>query len=286
MLRQPVRVASGPEAWSIFWDETGLEGRCYVPGDVLGPLDEQWAHFAAKLPFGASVIDLGCGAGIVGRNLLGHRGDLQITGIDSARVPAPTHPQIKVLSSVSMETLPFDDNSFDAAVSQFGIEYGKIVETAPELERVLKPGARFCFVVHHRDSETVGEGSARRQALRALTSGPFKSAFLSGSLLRLDQQTRHLTKQYPSEPMVGLVSAHFHRKMDCTRAERQTIWQDLAESLDPEIWMLGRLEQSSMTADDLGRWLVPLLSRMSGVGASVVRLESGKPIGWNVHGVR
>jgi len=185
-----------------------------------------------------------------------------------------------------MEALPFDDASFDAAVSQFGIEYGKIADTAKELERVLKPGARFRFLVHHRDSPVVRQGSMRRQALRALTSGPFKSAFLSGHLQGLDLQTRRLMKQYPGEPMIKLVSDHFHRKIDCTRAQRHAIAEDLAEGLDPEIWMLLQLEQCSLSADDLGRWLVPLLSRMFVVGGSVVRSKSEEPIGWSIHGVR
>jgi ubiquinone/menaquinone biosynthesis C-methylase UbiE len=277
---------SGPDAWSLFWDEQGPGGRCLIEGAALDALDEQWAYFAASLPLGATVLDLGCGAGTVGRNLLGQRNDLQITGVDSARVPARSHPRLKTLSPVSMEALPFDDDDFDAAVSQFGIEYGKIADIARELERVLKRGARFRFLVHHRDSELVRQGSMRRQALRALTNGPFKSAFLSGSLQGLDQQTRRLMAQYPSEPMVKLVSGHFHGAIASTRAQRQTIWQDLAEALDPEIWMLHQLEQCSMSADDLGRWLVPLLSRMFMVGGSVVRRKSGEPIGWNIHGVR
>ena len=276
----------GPDAWSRFWDEQGPAGRCLIVGDALDALDEQWAYFAPSLPPGANVIDVGCGAGTVGRNLLSHRNDLQVIGIDSARVPSRSHPQLQVLSSVCMEALPFDDNSFDAAVSQFGIEYGRIFDTARELQRVLKPGARFCFLVHHRDSEFVREGNMRRNALRALTSGPFKSAFLSGRLQGLDQQARRLMKQYPGEPMVKLVSDHYHRKIACTRAQRHAIWQDLAEGLDPEIWMLLQLERCSMAAEELGRWLVPLFSRMLVVAGSVVRRKSGEPIGWNIHGVR
>jgi SAM-dependent methyltransferase len=281
-----LRNSLGPDAWSIFWEEQGPGGRCLIHGDALDALDEQWACFAASLPPGAKVIDLGCGAGAVGRNLLTHRPDLQVIGVDSARVPPQSHPNLKILSSVGMEDLPFDADSFDAAVSQFGIEYGKIADTAQELERVLKPGARFRFLVHHRDSELVREGSLRRQALRALISGPFKSAFLSGRRQELDQQARRLTKQYPGEPMIKLVSDHYHRKIAGTRAERHDILQELAEGLDPEIWMLLQLEQCAMSADELGRWLVPLLSRMLVVGGSVVRRNSGEPIGWSIHGVR
>lgn len=277
---------SGADAWSLFWDEQGPDGRCLIVGDALDALDEQWAYFATSLPVAANVLDLGCGAGTVGRTLLGHRDDVQMTGIDSARVPARNQPQFRILSPVCMESLPFDDHSFDAAVSQFGIEYGNIFKTARELERVLKPGARFRFIVHHRDSQLVREGSVRRRALRALISGPIKSAFLSGRLQELDQHMRRLMIQFPGDPMVNLVSDHYHRNLAGTRAQRHAIWQVLAEGLDPEIWMLHRLGHCAMSADDLGQWLAPLLSRMFLVGGSVVRRKSGSPIGWSIHGVR
>lgn len=279
-------TASGADAWSLFWEEQGPGGRCLIAGDALDALDEQWADFAASLPPGAKIIDLGCGAGAIGRNLLGHRRDLHITGVDSARVPALGHRQLAVLSSVPMESLPFGDNCFDAAVSQFGVEYGKIADIAPELERVLKPGATFRFLVHHRDSELVRQGGLRRQALRALTSGAFKNAFLSGRSQELDQETQRLMRQYPGEPMVKLVSGYFERNVGATRAQRQAIWRDLADGLHPEIWMLRQLEQCSLSADDLGPWLVPLLSRMRVVGAAAVRRQSGEPIAWNIHGMR
>lgn len=283
-------VTTGPETWSTFWQEFGPENepcdRCYVPGDGRGALDGAWARFANGLPPGAHIIDLGCGAGIVGRNLLNCRPDLEIAGVDWARVRAISHARLTIHTSVKMEALPFADRSFDAAVSQFGIEYGNIVETARELERVLKPGARFCFLIHHRDSEIVREGSMRRRALRELTSGQIKSAFLSGSAPGIDQQKRRLGTQYPHEPMVNLVSDYFHRNIARTRAGRQTIWQKLSGDLDPEIALLLQMERSSKSAAEMGAWLVPLLSGMTSVGASVVRRQSGEPIAWNVDGTR
>lgn len=47
-----------------------------------------------------------------------------------------------------MEDLPFDDASFDAATSRFGIMFVPDVDTAlAEIRRVLKPGARAAFMV-------------------------------------------------------------------------------------------------------------------------------------------
>ena len=281
---------AGPERWSSFWRELCREGkpqeRCYVSGDGRDAVDRHWAHFAGCLPRGARVIDLGCGAGIVGRKLLGHRSDLQVTGVDWARVPTTSHANLDIHMSVSMESLPFGNSSFDAAVSLFGIEYGNIVATAAELARVSKPGALFSFLVHHRLSEIVREGGGRRRALRELTSGKMKSAFLSGSAVGIEQQRRDLRQRFPDEQMVGLVSDFFRRNIVRTRAERQRIWQKLADDLDLEISLLRALERSAKSEAEMAAWLAPLLSNLGLTSVSVLRRRSGEPIAWHVHGVR
>src|SRR5687768_1584297 len=120
--------AEEPRLWSAFWQEFSLEDvpheRCHIPGDGRYVVDQHWAHFANILPRGAQVIDLGCGAGIVGRTLLGHRSDLRVTGVDFANVPTPAVENLTILLGVRMEALPFNDRRFDAAISLFGIEYG------------------------------------------------------------------------------------------------------------------------------------------------------------------
>jgi len=281
---------AGAETWSAFWREFGREGapqeRCFVPGDGRDAVDRHWARFAERLPQRARIIDLGCGAGVVGRKLLGRRGDLEVVGVDWAQVPAPGLPNLELHPRVAMEELPFADASFDGAASLFGIEYGDIVETARELARVMKPGARFSFLIHHRDSEIVREGGARRRALKALTTGTMRSAFLSGSMASLDSQQQALKAGFAGEPMVGLVADHFRRNIARARAERQAIARKLADELESEIALLGALERSAKSTEEIAAWLVPLLSAMALTSASVMRRGSGEPIAWNVGGCR
>ncbi len=280
--------AAGPSHWSIFWRDFGVENqpleRCFIPGDGQQIVDAQWAHFADCLPRGAEVIDLGCGAGILGRLLLGHRNDLRVTGIDFANVPSSDTANLAIHPWVSMEDLPFDDGAFDAAISLFGIEYGNIDETARELARVLKPGARFRFLVHHHESEIVREGSTRQRGLRELLSGKLKAAFLAGELESFDQQQRKLRSQFPNEPSVRHFSDYFRRNIARTRAERQAMWQKLADDLEPEIALTIQMERSAKSASQMGVWLAPFLSHMNEVSVSVLRRRSGEPISWVVDG--
>ncbi len=287
---RPARPGDGQSLWTAFWQDFALENeiqeRCYVPGDGRHVIDRHWAMFAAGLPSEAEVIDLGCGAGTVGRTLLDQRRDLHVTGVDWANVPIMSQANLTICPRTSMEALPFDACRFDAAVSLFGIEYAAIDRTARELERVLKPGARFSFVVHHRESEIVREGSMRRRALRELTSGKMKASFLAGNHTAITQQKQWLARQFPDEPMVMLVSDHYLRAIGRTRAERQGVWQDLAISLEPEIALLLCLEKAAKTANEMATWLAALLSAMRTVSVSTLRRASGEPITWDVSGNR
>lgn len=280
----------GPGEWSIFWRDFGegdrLPERCHVPGDGQSTVDLHWSVFADGLPLGCQTIDLGCGAGIVGRTLLKQRPDLSITGVDFAEVPIEPFPNLAICPRVRMEALPFDDGSFDAAVSLFGVEYGAIADTARELGRVLKPGGRFSFVIHHYDSEIAFEGNARVRGIRDVLSGSVEAAFLAGDIARLEQQNLRLRSEHPDEPTVKLVSDYFWRNIRQTRTARQAIWAKLVEDVAVELSLTTRMTQCAKSAADLGSWIAPLLAIMARVEVAVLRRESGEPIGWVVGGVR
>jgi SAM-dependent methyltransferase len=281
---------AGPSHWSAFWRDFGVESqpheRCYIPGDGRPVVDQHWADFANDLPQRAQVIDLGCGAGILGRLLLGCRRDLHVTGVDFAKVPAIFMPNLTIHPWVHMEDLPFGNGSFDAAVSLFGIEYGNMEDIARELGRVLKSGGHFRFLVHHHESEIVREGATRQRGLRELLSGKLKSAFLAGGMAGFDQQQQRLRSRFPDEPSVKLFSDHFRRNIEGTRAERQAMWQKMADDLEPELTLTMQMERSAKSAAQMGAWLVPLITIMKEVRVSVLRRRSGEPIAWSVGGVR
>lgn len=283
-------AAPGPTLWTAFWQEFCLENvpheRCYIPGDGRRVADCHWQQFADMLQVGAHVIDLGCGAGIVGRILLERRTDLRVTGVDFANVPTPAVDNLTIHCWVSMEELPFENGSFDAAISLFGIEYGNIDRTAGELGRVLKPGARFSFLVHHVESEIVREGTTRRRALRDLLSGPVRARFLAGDVSGVDHQIKRLRTQFPGEPSIKLFTDYLRHHVARNRGGRQERWQNLLDGLNPELALLAMLERSAKSAAEMGSWLVPLLQEMAMVSSSVLRRPSGEPIAWRVSGIR
>src|SRR5205814_521506 len=83
-------AARDREAWTLFWADAA-QSRCAAGApEIWQALMRHWWAFARSLPRGARVLDLGCGAGAVGRMLLAVRDDLRITGIDAARIPPST----------------------------------------------------------------------------------------------------------------------------------------------------------------------------------------------------
>lgn len=124
----------------------------------LGPL--LFHHYADDLAGrlavkdGMRVLETACGTGILTERLarrLGNRGTLVATDLNE---PMLRHAQGKGIGGAvewrqaDATALPFDDASFDAVVSQFGLMfYPDKARGVHEAWRVLRPGGRYLFNV-------------------------------------------------------------------------------------------------------------------------------------------
>ena len=112
--------------------------RAAEDGGVLAPL-------LARLPQGARVLDLGCGAGVPIASTLVGRG-CHVTGVDiSAGQLARAHGRVPAAGFVraDMRTCAFAPRSFDAVVSFYAIFHLPRVEHQALFERIaswLRPG--------------------------------------------------------------------------------------------------------------------------------------------------
>jgi ubiquinone/menaquinone biosynthesis C-methylase UbiE len=104
---------------------------------------------AAHIRSGQRVLDVACGTGILTRTIA-ERG-ASVIGLDvnegMLAVAARKAPQIEWRQGRA-EALPFDDHTFDAVVSQFGLMFFEDRRAAlREMMRVLRPGGRLAVAV-------------------------------------------------------------------------------------------------------------------------------------------
>jgi demethylmenaquinone methyltransferase/2-methoxy-6-polyprenyl-1,4-benzoquinol methylase len=106
---------------------------------------KKWATEKAALADGSLVLDLGCGTLLFEERL--RRSNCEFVGLDVT----PEMARIgwtKGLANVSLvingdaQSMPFPDETFDAAVSCYVPKYVNMNRLAGELARVVKPGAR------------------------------------------------------------------------------------------------------------------------------------------------
>jgi len=104
---------------------------------------------AARISSGDRVLEFGSGPGHIAAALAETGAD--VAGIDFSasmiEVAKARYPDLE-FREADAESLPFDDESFDAVVSSFVVHHLARPETVfREVRRVLKPGGRFAFAV-------------------------------------------------------------------------------------------------------------------------------------------
>ena len=127
-------------------------------------LFQEWADRmveAAQVQAGQHVLDVACGTGLLARTAAERVGPTgSVTGLDvnegMLEVGKRKASKIKWQHGRA-ESLPFDSNTFDAVVSQFGLMFFEDRLTAiREMSRVLRPGGRLAVAVWGTLKDTAG----------------------------------------------------------------------------------------------------------------------------------
>lgn len=157
------------KAWKAFWErqQTSPGGSVVSsgPDPITRSQFDAWADFCSRLEQGSRVLDLGTGGGKLPVILRQARPDLSIVGIDRADPLPPSPEGIELIGGVSMEELPFIDGHFDAAVSQFGFEYGNTAVISEEILRVVKAGGSIGIMVHLGDGPILAHNLKRQEQI-------------------------------------------------------------------------------------------------------------------------
>lgn len=153
------------KAWGNYWQQGALHSLpTSYAGNYRGAVADFWASIANTLNADQRVLDIGTGNGSLPFLLHSQLAANcpRIDAIDLADQLAPAWHQalpdeirgkIAFHTATQAEHLPFADESFDLACSQFGIEYSNLTATLAEVARVLRPQGRLALIMHHAESQ-------------------------------------------------------------------------------------------------------------------------------------
>ncbi len=151
--------------WSDFWQQGHLTSfGCDLSANYYGPLKELWLNFFSAIKSqNIQVLDIGSGNGPLAK--LATEANFfpkAFHCVDAAMIETSHlnhRKNVFFYPNTQAETLPFEDNSMDVVVSQFGIEYSDIQKALLEINRVCKPRAIVKFVIHSTHSSIVEPNS-------------------------------------------------------------------------------------------------------------------------------
>jgi len=218
-------------AWDRYWSD-GRVVACQAGQDdrYSGVIAGKWEAFFGMLPAGSNLLDLATGNGGVPELAVQALGQAQlpatIHGVDRAaikpRLPEQPRPGLRCFwhGNTSNESLPFVDASFDAVVSQYGVEYGDLGASIDEACRVLKPGGRIHWICHWREGDIAVD--AKDEARRAAKIRTLKIPQKINRLIDIQQRGGHFildshrrTWQTPEAAEVKRVLAEGFRLARC-----------------------------------------------------------------------
>jgi SAM-dependent methyltransferase len=137
-----------------------------------------WQAYFSSLPEKSRVLDIGTGNGVIAgiavevsnQRQLG----LEVHGSDLAQIqPMQDVPDaalriqgVQFHPGVATESLPMAEEFFYAVSGHYALEYAEMKAALAQIHRVLRPGGRALFVLHHQDSvlvknalDTIREGA-------------------------------------------------------------------------------------------------------------------------------
>ncbi|HEY4125104.1 MAG TPA: class I SAM-dependent methyltransferase, partial [Rhizomicrobium sp.] len=269
------------QAWTEFWKHPASGGQCLRGAPDIGrALNDHWSSFAASLPADSHVLDLGCGAGAAASALVAARSGFRVTGVDFATLPAAPAANIALLHDTPMESLPFADACFDAAISQFGFEYGRAHKIARQMARVLKPGARFSFIVHHAGGTVVAANRAHLDLMRSVQGPEMQALVLSGSAFAVGQKLLALARAHPGDTLLEPLLRKLPERVRGNSVARKQAWLALNDALLPGRAILESLDVCCVAADEIEGWLGPLRQLFAITFVGELRKADGGLIAW------
>lgn len=164
--------------WDRYWQFDRVAS-CFdsETANYSGAFKKEWRGFFADLPEDAKILDLCTGNGAVARlaaeYAVAEDKEFAIVGVDKAAIkpekfvtPTKGQDRIEFLGGVAAEHLPFDEDYFDAVVSQYGFEYTNTEAVVEQISEVLKPASPGKLICHAAEGVVAENGTEEAALIR------------------------------------------------------------------------------------------------------------------------
>ena len=183
-----------------------------------------------------------------------------------------------------MESLPFENEQFEGAASQFGFEYSRIDDSVTELARVMAPGAPLSLIVHHAEGPIVVDNRRSLLAYHRLLSPKMERHFIAGHHAAVERIATAAVSNM-SDPTIELVAQSLRQRVAAPLSVRRKSWRAINEALTPELALATALDRIAVGQGSLNRWLAPFGSFFDDLSACP--LEVGQiPFAWCIQARR
>lgn len=214
-------------AWDQYWRD-GRLASCGGEGGAAyqAAITEGWRGFFRTLPTGSRILDACTGNGAVAfiaEEVAAECGiRFEIEAFDGAVITTSQSPHgmIHFRSRVVAESLPYSDDSFDAVVSQYGLEYSDMQRSLSELARVSVSHGRVRLMSHACEGIVVGEARQQGEEARRL---------LDSSIFRIARELTEMRDAGTPEPALKSLKVRYNETV-------QELERAAARSVEPAMY--------------------------------------------------
>lgn len=166
------------EHWNDYWSQGHKTSfgsaftNCYE-----GVIKTTWVQYFNTLKTNSRVLDLCTGNASLlrlAKSCLNEDNNIHFTGVDYADINTSDGfaklSNINLMFNVNIEQLPFEADSFDYVISNFGIEYSNLNKSLAEASRVLIIGGKVELVCHCHDSTIIKSNADELAMLNLMLS--------------------------------------------------------------------------------------------------------------------
>lgn len=225
---------------------------------------DSWLDFFGSLPDGARVVDIGTGNGallLIAREAATAAGRRwEIHGTDLARIDPVHHVPggqrlfegVVFHPDTAAESLPFETDSVDAVTGQYALEYADMPAALAEAGRILRPGGRARFILHHADSIVVRNAHASladahyvlneehvlralRRYLEAARRSPTAARSAWQALAQSGARLQQRFREAPGSPVLAMATDVLRRLFDQHRAMTAAQVEAAMSAIDREL---------------------------------------------------